>query len=119
MQELIILTAGRSLQGKEVREGMNHRFAHLMEDLDKGFTPINFMFPNLPLPSYRRRDKAQREMSDFYLNIMAKRRAGGSDHDHDMIEALQGSVYRDGTPLTDRDIAHMMVSSCCCLSPAA
>jgi len=27
-----------------------------------------------------------------------------------MITALQGSVYRDGTPVTDRDVAHMMIA---------
>ena len=79
MSELIILTAGRSLQGKEVRDGMNSQFARIMEDLDGGFTPLNFMFPNLPLPSYRRRDKAQKALSDFYLEIMRKRREGESD----------------------------------------
>ncbi|KAL7421753.1 Lanosterol 14-alpha-demethylase [Cryptotrichosporon argae] len=110
MQELIILTAARTLQGKEIRESLNARFAVLMEHLDKGFTPINFMFPNLPLPSYRRRDAAQKEMSDFYLGIMKRRREENVDHEDDMIAALQGCEYRDGTPLTDRDIAHMMIA---------
>jgi sterol 14-demethylase len=79
MAELIILTAARTLQGKEVRDNMDSTFAKLYEDLDGGFTPLNFMFPNLPLPSYRRRDKAQKAMSDFYVGIMEKRRAGESD----------------------------------------
>jgi sterol 14-demethylase len=110
MAQLIVLTASRTLQGKEIRDNMSVRFAKLLEDLDKGFTPLNFMFPNLPLPSYRRRDRAQKEMSDFYMSIMAKRRTGEHDHEPDMIQALQGSVYRNGTPLTDRDIAHMMIA---------
>lgn len=111
MSQLIVLTASRTLQGKEIRENIGgSRFAKLLEDLDKGFTPLNFLFPNLPLPSYRRRDKAQKEMSEFYQSIMAKRRTGEHDHEQDMIAALQGSVYRNGTPLTDRDVAHMMVS---------
>lgn len=79
MSELIILTASRSLQGKEVRESLTSKFARDMEDLDGGFTPLNFMFPNLPLPSYRRRDKAQKAMSDFYLDIMRKRKSGETD----------------------------------------
>jgi sterol 14-demethylase len=28
----------------------------------------------------------------------------------DMIQALSGKEYKDGTPLTDRDIAHMMIA---------
>lgn len=79
MSSLIILTAARTLQGKEVRDLMDSRFAELYHDLDGGFTPLNFLFPNLPLPSYKRRDKAQKEMSDFYVNIMNKREQGESE----------------------------------------
>ena len=79
MSKLIILTASRALQGKEVRDSLNSEFAQYFHDLDAGFTPINFMFPNLPLPSYRKRDKAQQAMSDFYLSIMKKRREGSSE----------------------------------------
>nr|WAX55076.1 lanosterol 14 alpha-demethylase [Cryptococcus gattii] len=110
MSELIILTASRTLQGKEVRESLNGQFAKYYEDLDGGFTPLNFMFPNLPLPSYRRRDEAQKAMSDFYLKIMENRRKGESDHEHDMIENLQGCKYRNGVPLSDRDVAHIMIA---------
>ncbi len=76
MSELITLTASRTLQGEEVRQALNKGFARNIEDLDRGFTPLNFLFPNLPLPSYRKRDKAQREMSNFYLDIMKKRAEG-------------------------------------------
>jgi sterol 14-demethylase len=126
MSELIILTASRTLQGKEVRQALNSRFARLFHDLDGGFTPINFMFTNLPLPANRKRDRAQKEMSDFYLDILRKRREGESEvsrgpaleiwvlltdqHEHDMISALQGCEYKNGVALTDRDIAHMMIA---------
>ncbi|KAJ9110714.1 hypothetical protein QFC22_006692 [Naganishia vaughanmartiniae] len=110
MSELTILTASRTLQGKEVRAGLDKTFAQRYEHLDGGFTPINFMFPKLPLPSYRRRDKAQKAMSEFYQGIIRKRREGTHDHEYDMISALQSSSYKDGTPLSDRDIAHMMIA---------
>lgn len=35
----------------------------------------NFVFPNLPLPSYRRRDVAQAKMREFYIDILQRRRA--------------------------------------------
>lgn len=82
MSSLIILTAARTLQGKEVRQSMDSKFAERMHHLDGGFTPLNFLFPNLPLPSYKRRDKAQQEMSDFYVNIMKKRDEGESEVCH-------------------------------------
>lgn len=79
MAELTILTAARTLQGKEIRDCMSKGFADLYHDLDHGFTPLHWMFENLPLPSYRKRDDAQRKMTEFYLSIMNKRREGNSD----------------------------------------
>lgn len=111
MSELIILTASRTLQGKEVRQGLNSRFAQLFHDLDGGFIPINFMFTNLPLPANVKRDRAQKEMSDFYRSIIEKRRTGEATTDeHDMIAALTGCAYKNGVPLTDTDISHMMIA---------
>jgi sterol 14alpha-demethylase len=77
-QEMTILTAARTLQGKEVRNNMDATFAQLFTDLDGGFTPLNFMFPNLPLESYRTRDRAQKKMADFYINIIRARKEGMS-----------------------------------------
>ena len=81
MAEITILTASRTLQGKEIREAVDGpAFAQRYHDLDGGFTPLNMMFPNLPLPSYRKRDIAQKAMSDFYVSIIEKRRAEGRLH---------------------------------------
>jgi len=79
MQEVTILTASRTLQGKEVRSSLDKTFADTYNDLDGGFTPINFLFPSLPLPSYRRRDRAHAKMSDFYVNIIKGRRNGNDE----------------------------------------
>jgi len=75
LAELTILTASRTLQGQEVRDGLDKSFAQIYNDLDGGFTPLNFMFPNLPLPSYWKRDAAQKKMSDFYMEIIQKRKS--------------------------------------------
>jgi len=77
LAQITILTASRTLQGKEVRGGLDKSFSQLYNDLDGGFTPINFMFPNLPLESYRRRDEAHKKMSEYYTDIIRKRRESG------------------------------------------
>ncbi|KAL7416533.1 cytochrome P450 [Mrakia frigida] len=111
MAELVILTAARTLQGKEVRARVDKTFAARFMALDGGFTPLNFMFPNLPLPSYHRRDVAHREMSDFYYNIVKQRRAETDGEEHtDMIESLTAFTNKNGTKLSDRDIAHIMIA---------
>jgi len=109
--EITVCTAAATLQGKEVRAGLNKSFADLYHDLDGGFTPLNFVFPNLPLPSYRRRDAAQVKMRNFYLDIMKQRRERDYDEPPtDILEALQNQSYKNGEPLTDRQIAHMMIA---------
>ncbi|KAK4704871.1 hypothetical protein P7C70_g1333, partial [Phenoliferia sp. Uapishka_3] len=108
--EITICTAAATLQGREVREAMDKSFADLFHDLDGGFTPLNFVFPNLPLPSYRRRDRARERLTDFYVEILSKRRESLDEPDNDMLTALQNQRYKDGEPLTDRQIAGIMIA---------
>ena len=74
MSEITILTASRTLQGKEVRSQITKEYAQVYNDLDGGFTPLHFMFSNLPLESYRKRDAAHKKISEFYVSIIQKRR---------------------------------------------
>lgn len=113
MAELTIYTAARSLQGPEVRAKFDSTFADLYHDLDMGFSPINFMLPWAPLPHNRRRDFAQRKMTETYMEIIEKRRKAGSKReqgDDDMIWNLMNCVYKDGTPVPDKEVAHMMIA---------
>lgn len=112
--ELTIYTASRSLQGKEVREKFDSTFADLYHDLDMGFTPINFMLPWAPLPQNRKRDAAQKKMAETYMSIIKQRREQGDakseDREEDMIWNLMNCTYKDGTPVPDREVAHMMIA---------
>ena len=112
MAELTIHMASRTLQGKEVRQKFNSNFAGLYHDLDMGFTPINFMMPWLPLPVNRRRDLAQRTLARTYIQIIeARRKLGkGQAMENDMIGHLMSSRYKNGNPIPDQEIAHMMIA---------
>ena len=114
MAELTTYTASRSLQGKEVREKFDSSFAQAVHDLDKGFSPINFMLPWAPLPQNRKRDIAQRKMTDTYLSIIKQRRQSGDvkseDREEDMMWNLMNCSYKDGTPVPDHEVAHMMIA---------
>ncbi|KAJ2969501.1 hypothetical protein NQ176_g8628 [Zarea fungicola] len=112
MSEITLFTAARSLQGKEVRQKLTADFAKLYHDLDMGFSPINFLFPGLPLPRNRRRDAAHIKMREVYMEIINERRAQSSDaeSEHDMIWNLMNSSYKNGTPVPDKEIAHMMIT---------
>ena len=111
MAELTIYTASRSLQGKEVRSKFDSSFADLYHDLDMGFSPINFMLPWAPLPHNRKRDYAQRKMTQTYLDIIqARRRSQVKQDSEDMIWNLMSCAYKDGVPVPDLEIAHMMIA---------
>jgi len=111
MGELTIYTASRSLQGEEVRNKFDSTFADLYHDLDMGFTPINFMLPWFPLPHNRKRDFANQKMARTYMDIIeARKAAGGKKNSEDMIWNLMSSVYKDGTPVPDKEVAHMMIA---------
>ena len=110
MAQITLFTASRSLQGVEVREKLDTTFAKLYHDLDDGFQPINFMLPWFPLPQNRRRDQAQRKMTQIYTDIIKARCLEKKEKDsEDMIWNLMNSVYKDGTPVPDTETAHMMI----------
>lgn len=110
--EITIYTASRTLQGKEVRDALDGSFASLFHDLDMGFNPMNFLFPWFPFPGNRRRDAAQRKMAAFYTSVINKRRQAkeGSIDKSDMVWNLMDRSYKDGTPISDKEVAHMMIA---------
>ncbi|KAJ5475071.1 Eburicol 14-alpha-demethylase [Penicillium diatomitis] len=111
ISEITIYTASRSLQGKEVRDRFDSTFAVMYHDLDMGFAPINFMLPWAPLPHNRKRDAAQRKLTELYMDIIRKRReAGGKKDSEDMVWNLMSCTYKNGTPVPDEEIAHMMIA---------
>lgn len=113
MSQVTIFTAGRALQGKEVRSKLTNEFADLYHDLDNGFTPINFLLPWAPLPRNRRRDAARNKMRKVYEKIIQKRRQNGTpssvEEESDMISNLMQCTYKNGQPVPDKEIAHMMI----------
>ncbi|KAI9046285.1 cytochrome P450 [Aspergillus affinis] len=110
MAEITIFTAGSALQGPEVRQKLTAEFAELYHDLDKGFTPINFMLPWAPLPQNRKRDAAHARMREIYTDIINNRRKNPAQESSDMIANLMQCTYKDGTPVPDKEIAHMMIT---------
>ncbi|CAG8611650.1 11044_t:CDS:2 [Ambispora leptoticha] len=109
--ELTIMTASRCLLGEEVRSKLDESFAQIFHDLDAGFSPINFVFEDLPIPSNRLRDKAHIKMRNFFLDIMESRRKSGTEDRTDIMSYLiKQCQYKDGRRPTDVEAAHMMIA---------
>ncbi|XP_072821123.1 lanosterol 14-alpha demethylase isoform X2 [Vicugna pacos] len=109
LSELIILTASHCLHGKEIRSQLNEKVAQLYADLDGGFSHAAWLLPGwLPLPSFRRRDRAHREIKNIFYKAIQKRRQSKEKID-DILQTLLDSTYKDGRPLTDDEVAGMLI----------
>jgi sterol 14-demethylase len=110
MAEITIYTASHCLQGKDARDRFDASFASLYHDLDMGFSPINFALHWAPLPHNRARDHAQRTVAKTYMEIIQNRRNSNEKDKTDIMWQLMRSTYKDGTPVPDKEIAHMMIA---------
>ncbi|KAK2096328.1 hypothetical protein P7K49_025362 [Saguinus oedipus] len=109
LSELIILTASHCLHGKEIRGQLNEKVAQLYADLDGGFSHAAWLLPGwLPLPSFRRRDRAHRKIKNIFYKVIQKRRQSEEKID-DILQTLLDSTYKDGRPLTDDEVAGMLI----------
>ncbi len=73
--------------------------AALYHDLDQGFTPMNFMFPNVPFPANYRRDLAQAKMRKLFMRVIDERRRRTGVEYTDMLDSLMRSTYKSGEPV--------------------
>lgn len=110
MAQLTIFTASHALQGKAVRVQFDESLADLYHDLDMGFSPLNFMLHWVPLPHNARRDHAQRTVAKIYTDTIKSRRQSGEKGADDIMYHLMNSSYKDGTPVPDHEISHMMIA---------
>ncbi|PHH60048.1 hypothetical protein CDD81_2177 [Ophiocordyceps australis] len=111
MAEITIFTASHALQGSAIRQKFDTSLAALYHDLDMGFTPINFMLHWAPLPWNRKRDHAQRTVAKIYMDTIRERRAAGEQSgEYDMMRHLMKATYKDGRPVPDHEVAHMMIA---------
>jgi sterol 14-demethylase len=107
--ELTTFIASRCLIGHEFRQNLSTEFAHLYHDLEGGLNLLAFFQPNLPLPSFKRRDRARVRMAELISTIIAQRRATGTEGE-DFLQTLMMARYRDGSALTDDAITGLLLT---------
>jgi sterol 14-demethylase len=109
MNELTTFIASRCLIGQEFRQNLSTEFAHLYHDLEGGLNLIAFFQPNMPLPSFKRRDRARVRMAELISQIIAARRTSGTEGE-DFLQTLMTARYSDGTALTDDAITGLLLT---------
>lgn len=103
-QEMLRLTqyvAGRALIGKDFREELGEDFwqeySHISASLDM------VLPPTLPLPKFKRRDRAKQKISAVLNRLIEKRRQNLDQYD-DLVSILLTTPLKDGTYLPEETI---------------
>ncbi len=103
-------TSSACLLGPEFRGGMSEEFARVYHDLERGITPLAYLNANLPIPSFRKRDKARVRMVQMIEEIVAERRHSGRVGE-DFLQTMMDAKYKSGAPLTEHEITGMLLSA--------
>lgn len=102
-------TSSRCLLGKEFREGMTEEFAAVYHDLEKGVTPIAYINAHLPIPSFRKRDKARVRMVEMIGKVI-RARLDEKREGEDFLQTLMEARYSDGRALNEDEITGMLLA---------
>jgi sterol 14-demethylase len=108
MNELTVFIATRCLIGEEMRRRVSRDVARLYHDLEGGINLVAFFNPRLPLPAFRRRDRARREIQRLIAGVIAERRARGVEGE-DFLQTLMSARYADGRPLGEDEITGLLL----------
>ena len=109
-QTLTNFTSSHCLLGREFRTEMTEEFARVYHDLEMGIVPVGYIHPYLPIPAFRRRDKARARLGEMVSEIVERRRKSGY-RGEDFLQTLMESEYSDGSTLTDHEITGMLVAA--------
>jgi sterol 14-demethylase len=108
--ELTTYTSSHCLLGAEFRHGMNEEFARVYAALEAGVNAIAYVNPYLPLPVFRRRDRARARLVGMITANIEQRRAARTSAD-DALQVLMDSRYSDGTALTPNEITGILTAA--------
>jgi sterol 14-demethylase len=106
LEQLSMHIAAGALLGAEFRRRFGERFWALYRDVAGGMEFV--LPPNLPLPRFRRRDRARRELLELLRPLIEERRARPEGHD-DFLQELSTATYSDGRPVSAETITGMIL----------
>ncbi|MBV8690150.1 MAG: cytochrome P450, partial [Actinobacteria bacterium] len=97
--ELTIYTSSACLIGKRFRDELDHRFAELYHDLERGTDALAYVDPYAPIDSFRRRDEARVALVALVQAIMDRRTAAPPppDDERDLLDVLMSIREDDGS----------------------
>jgi len=108
--ELTLYTSSACLIGRDFRKELDGRLVPMFHDLEKGTDAFAYVNAYLPLPSFRRRDRARARLVAYLEKIFDQWDAEGGDRG-DLFSILRRIENPDGTPRYSSDqITGMFIS---------
>ncbi|WP_199550056.1 cytochrome P450 [Streptomyces sp. N35] len=102
--ELVGAISVRCLLGREVRERLGPETIALYRELASGIRLAALLNPRLPIPAFRRRDRARARIAQELQRAIDARRHGPHTHHGDLLQSLLDSPSPQGEPVQDDDI---------------
>ena len=107
---LMNFTSSTCLLGREFREEMTEEFAQIYGDLEQGITPLAFLNAHLPIPSFRKRDRARARLVELITRIISDRRRTRREGE-DFLQILMEASYQSGEPLSEHEITGLLLAA--------
>lgn len=101
MLRLTQYVAAHALIGPDFRSELGEEFWPQYEAISRSLDPV--LPPNLPLPKFIRRDRANFQIRKTFRDIIARRREN-PDHYDDLISTLLTTPQKDGTIMDEETI---------------
>jgi len=99
--ELTLYTSSACLIGPGFREELPPEVFRIFYELEKGTDAIAYVNPDLPLPVFRRRDRARAQLVEILDGIFARRKAAreaGGDAPRELFDVLLSLRDEQGEP---------------------
>src|SRR5258706_6331983 len=95
--ELTLYTSSACLIGRQFREELSAEYYRVFYELEQGTDAIAYVKPGLPLPVFRRRDRARARLVEL-LTAVFERRAVREGVERELFDVLLAIRNPDGTP---------------------
>ena len=103
---LVQEVAGNCFLGPEVHQAIGREFWDLYTDLSKALDPL--LPPDLPLPKFKRRDKAKARMTEILRPIIAERRANPGQY-NDFLQDIIMKEDKAGEPVDEELVRNLLL----------
>ncbi len=95
--ELTLYTSSACLIGKQFREELSADYVPIFHELERGTDPLAYVNASLPIPAFRARDRARRELVKRLQGIVDRRKQSPAE-DRELFDVLVTLKNEDGSP---------------------